>query len=152
MSINNRLTLTVLLPLLIGAMIYILFRDDSIKMFSWFEKIGIGGFLKIFRESISNQSYIPKWIIFSLPDALWAFSFTNIMLIMWQDKITKSSVLWILLAPAIAILSEVGQALKIVHGTFDILDLILLFIFSIAPILHNYIVIKPKNNEKAKLI
>ena len=129
---HNRLTLTVILPLLIGGLIYILFRADSLLMFRWFDSIGLGQTIKSIRSSI-GQPNLPSWTVFSLPDALWIFAFTNFMLIIWRDKFSGQSIPWIFIAPTIGLLSEIGQAFHLVRGTFDLTDLTLIVIASIIP-------------------
>lgn len=133
MQMHQRLTLTVIIPLLIGGLIYILFRADSLLMFRWFDNLGLGKTITALRQFNHGQFNLPTWTIFSLPDALWIFSFTNFMLIIWRDKFSEQSVLWILIAPTIGVLSEIGQAFHFVRGTFDLIDLTLILIASIIP-------------------
>lgn len=130
---HNRLTLTVILPLLIGGLTYILFRADSLLMFQWFDTIGLRQVIETTRQFIGH-SHLPSWTIFSLPDALWVFSFTNFMLIIWQDKFSAQTVCWIFIAPTIGLLSEIGQAFHFFRGTFDPMDLTLIIIASIIPL------------------
>lgn len=129
----KRLLSTVIIPLLIGGVIYILFRSDSLVMFSWFESFGVEKIILAFRQLNYGQSNLPNWAIFSLPDALWVFSFTNLMLIIWRDIFSSQSILWIFIAPIIGIVSEVGQGLHFIRGTFDATDLILILIASTLP-------------------
>ena len=116
MQTHQRLTLTVIFPLLIGGLIYILFRADSLLMFRWFDNLGLGKTIIALRQFNHGQFNLPAWTIFSLPDALWIFSFTNFMLITWRDKFSGQSVLWIFIAPTIGVLSEIGQAFHFVRG------------------------------------
>jgi hypothetical protein len=132
MQRHGRILFTVLLPILIGGFTYILFRSDTLIMFRWFDNIGLESIIKSIRSSI-GQSKLPSWIIYSLPDALWVFSFTSFMLIIWKDKFTYQSISWILIAPTIGLLSEIGQAFHVVPGTFDITDLTLLLLASLLP-------------------
>ena len=128
----KRLILTVIFPLLIGGLTYILFRADSLLMFRWFDNIGLKEIIKTARQSIGHSN-LPDWTIFSLPDAFWIFSFTSFMLIIWQDKYTAQSIPWIFIAPTIGLFSELGQAFHLIRGTFDLTDLILILIASILP-------------------
>ena len=131
-----------ILPLFLGGMIYILFRSTSLLMFSWFEILGVNSYITLFREHINLPAKF-SWIIFSLPDALWVFSFTCMMAIVWQNRLSFQSLLWIFLAPAIGILSELCQALSIVPGTFDYSDLALIIMASFLAIYCT--LIKPTN-------
>lgn len=136
MTKRNRIILTVILPLIIGGLTYILFRADSLRMFKWLDFIRIGTNINIVRNSIGHSN-LPAWIIFSLPDALWVFSFTSFMLIIWKGSFSLHSFLWILIAPIIGLLSEIGQAFHFVRGTFDITDFTLILIASILPFAFN---------------
>ena len=130
----KRIILTIILPLILGGLIYILFRSDSLLMFQWFDYIGLQQSITTARQSFGHI-YLPSWIIYSLPDALWIFSFISIMLTIWRDKFTRQSIFWIFIAPTIGILSEIGQAFHFIRGTFDIIDLTLILIASTIPFL-----------------
>jgi hypothetical protein len=131
----TRIILTVITPLILGGLIYILFRATSLKMFSWFHAIGLDNIISYARHYTAKSTIFPTWVIFSLPDALWLFAFTNLMLIIWHDKFSMQSLFWLLVAPTVGILLEVGQALKIISGTFDFTDLILILISATIPFL-----------------
>ena len=66
---------------------------------------------------------MPKWVIYSLPDGLWMFSCTSLILNVWNNRLNKQSIVWIISMPAIAILSEFLQLFHFIRGTFDILDI-----------------------------
>ncbi len=131
------------LPLITGGLIYILFRADSLVMFRWFDKLSATHLINSCRQHTVGQFNLPNWVLYSLPDALWVFSFTSCMLVIWKYKFSVQSILWIFLAPIIGLLSEIGQAFHLVRGTFDYTDLILLLIASILPFI--------KINHKQKL-
>ncbi|MDC9722332.1 MAG: hypothetical protein PSN34_06110 [Urechidicola sp.] len=123
-----------ILPVIVGGLIYLTYRADTLIMFSWFNKIGLSEIVDLLRSNQYLQNLtIPDWIKFSLPDALWLFSFTYITLMIWENKINRQSVFWIFLAPIIGIFSEIGQLVGIIPGTFDTIDLILLIIAAILP-------------------
>lgn len=67
----------------------------------------------------------------SLPDALWLFSGFFIFDTIWGQKTTISKILWISILWIVAIGAEVGQALKLLPGTFDINDITLMLIASL---------------------
>ena len=143
MKTRNKIITTVIVPLLIGGLTYILFRADSLIMFKWFDNFGLGTIIHTVRQSIGHSN-LPAWTIFSLPDALWIFSFTSFMLIIWRDKFSSQSILWIFIAPTIGLLSEIGQAFHFVRGTFDLTDLTLILIASILPFTFNIKQLKPQ--------
>jgi hypothetical protein len=100
-------------------------------MFTWFQNAGFKG-VKTIRELAVTQD-IPNWVKYSLPDALWVYSFTCFMLITWDHKFTRQSVAWLLIAPMSGIVSEIGQAFQLISGTFDLMDLILILIAATLP-------------------
>lgn len=122
------------LTLLLGSAIYLLFRISSLRMFSWISIIDLNSELDLIRvHTIRYANKIPNWIIYSLPDGLWMFSYVSLMLYIWKNEITKQSLLWILILPIIALCSELGQMLNKVPGTFDSADLTAYIIGALSP-------------------
>ena len=122
--------------LLLGGLIYILFRQDTLKMFSWFDNINLSTAISELRLLTAPFSgHFPNWFLYSLPDGLWLFSYLSVLLAVWDNVISKHNIYWILFMPLIAIFSEVGQFIKMVPGTFDFIDLIFYALGSSLPIL-----------------
>lgn len=118
-----------IITLLIGGLIYVLFRSSSLLMFSWYKNIGLDGVLNGLRKStIPFAENIPEWILFSLPDGLWIFSYVCLILFIWKNSVSLKNLFWILIIPILAIGSELGQFFGLITGTFDLTDL-LLYIF-----------------------
>jgi hypothetical protein len=121
--------------LLIGGLIYILFRADSLKMFGWYDNLGVLNFITNLRENLSLViGDLPNWFLFSLPDGLWIFSYITLMLYIWNNSISKHSVFWIFIIPILTLAFEFGQLFKIVPGTFDIIDIVFYILGIILPI------------------
>lgn len=117
------------LTLLCGGLIYVLFRTATLKMFAWYETIGLGGLTNGMRKlTFQFANELPEWILFSLPDGLWIFSYVCLMLAIWQNSVSLKNALWILIIPILAIGSEIGQLFGLIVGTFDLTDL-LFYIF-----------------------
>jgi hypothetical protein len=91
--------LTVLLPIATGFLLYVL-KDAN--------------FILIVRNY--------------LPDALWAFSFTSAILIIWNGKINR---FWIVMLFLIFVAFEFLQSIKIITGTGDLNDVICYYTFAI---------------------
>lgn len=122
--------------LILGTSIYILFRSSTLKVFSWLDFIGINildSNIRKYALSISNN--VPDWVLLSLPDGLWLFSYVCLMLYIWKNSITVQNLFWIGIIPAIAIASEVAQCLGILQGTFDPMDLLLYILGGVLPLL-----------------
>lgn len=117
------------LTLLCGGLIYVLFRTATLKMFVWYKTIGLGGLTNGLRKlTFKFANELPEWILFSLPDGLWVFSYVCSMLAIWQNSVSSKNAFWILIIPILAIGSEIGQLFGLVVGTFDFADL-LFYIF-----------------------
>lgn len=110
--------------LFIGGLIYIGYRETNILMFKWALSLKMESIVKYIRVNTISKKTLPSWIIFSLPDGLWLFSCTSLLLLIWGNKINKKNMVWILLIPSFAILSEIAQGLGIIKGTFDFNDII----------------------------
>ena len=124
------------LTLLLGGMIYISFRSTTLKMFDWFDTINLLDAISTFRVfTLPFSVNLPHWFLYSLPDGLWLFSYLSLLLFIWNNKISKQNMHWLLLLPILAISSEIGQFFGIVPGTFDIIDLIFYTAGSVLPIL-----------------
>ncbi len=149
--LTNRI-LTTLIPLIFGGLIYLTYRVETLKMFRWFDNIGATDFIIFLRTNEILQAIsLPQWVKFSLPDALWIFSFTYFMLTIWKFKITKSSAFWIFLAPTIGLFSEIGQLIGLFPGTFDLIDLVLLIVAMAIPFFQLVIInFKTINYEQIK--
>jgi len=149
--LTNRILITVI-PLIFGGLIYLTYRVETLKMFRWFDNIGASDFINIIRENeFLRANTLPQWIKFSLPDALWIFSFTYFMMTIWKFKINRSSAFWIFLAPTIGLFSEIGQLIGLIPGTFDLVDLIFLIIAMAIPFFQFVIInFKTINYEQIK--
>ena len=135
-----------ILSILLGGVIYIAFRSSSIILFKWIDYIVLIDPVENLRiVTLPYKEYLPKWFLYSLPDGLWMFSYSCIVLVIWKRKITKYSLLWLLSLPMISILFEVLQYYNYFNGTFDIVDIFFFLMGSLLPILIN----KKMKNENS---
>ena len=105
----------------LGCFIYISFRQDTLLMFNWFDKINVSEVISDYRFfTLPLAEKLPTWFLYSLPDGLWLFSFCSVLLAVWNNTISKHNIYWLLSVPTIGIVSEIGQLAGIVTGTFDI--------------------------------
>ena len=111
------------LVFLLGVLIYLLFRSESIRVFDYLTYVKLDKPLSIIRSfTLPLTQFIPDWIIYSLPDGLWLFSFSLIISEIWDKEDKIRFWFWILLFPFTAIIWEIGQALHVFSGTFDWID------------------------------
>jgi len=113
------------LPILIGGLIYIFWRDESLLMFEWAEAIGLTQWVVVAREAMGPYgSWVPEWVMFSVPDGAWVYAGTAFFGRLWRDGPMWAHVGWTGIAAALAIGGELGQITGLVPGTFDWVDLV----------------------------
>ncbi|MCP1224638.1 hypothetical protein [Sebaldella sp. S0638] len=114
----KRFFLHVILTMVVGGIVYILFRSDTLLMFRWFEFLKIDKIIYSLREyTFYYRKYIPESVLFSLPDCLWVYSFTMFLSFYFKNIL-------LIMIPCIgSVLTEIGQ-LWFVPGTFDIMDVL----------------------------
>ena len=88
------------IPLFIGCLIYVLFRTDTLL---YNKLLGI-----FFTPIASPNTFLQRIIVFSLPDGLWAMSYTMLIFHLRKDK-TVRTLIWSIIIPIAGILSEIGQ-------------------------------------------
>lgn len=111
------------LALLVGGVIYLLWRSPTLWMFGWCEALGFGEALADFRV-IASRHEPPQWVLYSFPDGVWAFAGTAIMLGIWRSAQGVMRSIWVSLIPTLAIGSEIGQGIGLIPGGFDLDDLV----------------------------
>lgn len=108
----------------LGGFIYILFRPSEHIFFDWIRSIGLGHWLNLIREnSISSNLLLPEWIVYSLPNGLWAFAYALLISIIWRESKSWIRYLWFISIPVLVIGYEVLQYASIIPGTFSMQDI-----------------------------
>ena len=65
-------------------------------MFNWFNLLSVNETTDLIRGALSPlKDFLPEWIVFSLPDGLWVYSFSSSLLIIWRDNFGTAK-LWLL--------------------------------------------------------
>jgi hypothetical protein len=120
--LNNFIKLIIysFFPLLIGGLIYIGFRTDSLLMFNWFSYLGVIDLVKSYR-SLVYEITLPEFFVYSLPNGLWTFSFLMFVYITTNKKFNFFLTLFCIL---IIIGLEIFQLTKLISGTFCLTDLL----------------------------
>jgi hypothetical protein len=117
--------LHVVVPLLIGGIIYMVWRTETLQMFRWFELVQMDSTIHTLREMYGGQGgQLPTWFLYSLPDAAWTYSFSMYMGLVWIDTSPRVAFSLAAIGPILGIGVELGQALRIVPGTFDLTDIL----------------------------
>jgi len=118
----NNIAASILL-LAVGSVIYALWRSRSLLMFQWFDAAGIGPLIDRSRGYV-HFIHVAAWIRYSLPDALWASSGVFLFSAIWTGSRSSVRHIWIIIAPLLAIGGELAQAVRVIPGTFDWIDLL----------------------------
>ncbi len=140
------INLHILLPIIVGGLIYLSFRNTTLNMFRWFELMSLSSLIYSLREILYPISlFLPEWIIYSLPDGLWVYSFSSSFIIIWYGNFDTAKP-WLLFPLLLGAFAEVLQYFNILPGTFDLIDFFFCIIASILSIL--FVKPKIKKNEK----
>ena len=74
--------LLVFLPLLLGVIIYLLYRSKNLFYYNFIHFLNINGYVLLAREAATlYRKLFPTWVIYSLPDGLWLFSTGAVFLV-----------------------------------------------------------------------
>ena len=106
--------------LLVGAMIYVLFRPTHLLMFDWIDNIGLMDLVSRIRPNLKD---VPDWVVYSLPDGLWMFSYCLFIGCIWDFDLKRSFYVLSIL-PVFAVTNEIMQHNHLVPGTFDWMDVV----------------------------
>ena len=124
----------VIVPIILGVMIYIKYRNINIIMFEWFDLFCIDNIIFYIRNH-SYLSNVPFWFKYNFPDGLWVYSFTNLMILVWKNNINKSNIYFFYIISLIASSLEVAQLYRIIPGTYDLADILFYLLFGFLPFL-----------------
>ena len=117
-------TLHVVLPVVTGAAIYLLWRVPTLRVFHWAAALGLEDVVLTFRAFASWSAIRPPSVVlFTAPDGLWVYSLTAAMALLWRrEPPSVAKYGWIATALVVALVAELGQAVHLVRGTFDLAD------------------------------
>ncbi len=116
--------LNFILPISIGTLIYLLFRPLHLTVFHWVSTIGLYSSVIKARALFDIGYLIPGWVIYSLPNGLWAYSFMFFMSFIWGDVNSLGKILFIVLVAFLSVGSELGQLFGLIPGTFCLADVV----------------------------
>jgi hypothetical protein len=134
----------------LGGIIYILFRVSEPVFFNWIHTFGLNNWLESVRHfSHSLRLLLPEWIVFSLPNGLWAFAYALIITGIWRGNKSWLKYYWMATIPILVFGYEILQYPGIIPGTFCFQDLTLGTVGMTTGIIIGLKIIKPYNHEKA---
>lgn len=115
--------LTSIVLIVIGGMIYVVYRPLHLVMFEWFHELGLDSFIHYLRFLCKDIELNP-FIVYNIPASLWLLSYFFIIDFIWNGIMGWQYKLFIFFMALIAMASEILQSLSIISGTFDYLDLL----------------------------
>lgn len=114
------------LPLVLGAAIYVLFRSPHLRVFAWLQAMGLGEAVPAARAwARPAAEHLPGWVLYSAPDGLWVYGLTACLAIVWRGEPGWSRRGWLCAGIALGAGGELGQLAGRVPGVFDPADLLL---------------------------
>ena len=126
--------------LFIGSYLYLKFRSETLLMFKWSENLGLDFIVSLIRRSFEGLNlYQMNYFVFSAPYGLWVISFCCFIGAIWHKDSSVSAIIWRLFVPVIAISSEILQFLGFLPGTYDINDLLVLFVSTIIGLIISFL-------------
>ncbi len=133
---------TIIFLFVFSCLIYLLYRDNMI-LNQW---IGNSIYQYFHASEFNILPKLPDWVIYNLPDAIWAMTLIYLLMYIWNFSISKKNFPWLVSPAIIACSIEFGQKFDIIKGTYDVLDLVFIIIASLIPFIE---IIKIKYYEKA---
>lgn len=124
---------TIIILFGLSCLIYLFYRDNII-LHNWIGETIFHNFRNSEIKEVITIT-LPYWIIYNLPDAIWTMTLMYILLYIWNFRITKRNILWIVSPILIACSIEFGQKYNIINGTYDAKDLIFIIIGSLIPLI-----------------
>ena len=126
--------------LFIGSYLYLKFRSETLLMFKWAENLGLDFIVSSIRRSFEGLNlYLMNYFVFSAPYGLWVISFCCFIGAIWHKDSSVSAIIWRLFVPVIAISSEILQFVGFLPGTYDINDLLVLFVSTIIGLIISFL-------------
>lgn len=126
--------------LFIGSYLYLKFRSETLLMFKWAENLGLDFIVSSIRRSFEGLNlYQMNYFVLSAPFGLWVISFCCFIGAIWHKDSSVSAIIWRLFVPVIAISSEILQFVGFLPGTYDINDLLVLFVSTIIGLIISFL-------------
>ncbi len=118
-----------LLLLFVGGMLYVLFRPQQLLLFHVADAMGLSPVIGQWRQTAAAagdmQSPLAEFIVYNLPAGLWAASYVLITATLSRPLPPPRQYAAVAFIPLLGAASELLQAIHILPGTFDPVDLAL---------------------------
>lgn len=112
------------LSVLLGGLIYVVWRPIPPAFITWIKNSEVRDLMSAMQQGIQqNIPVLPDWMVYSLPNAFWAFAYSYLLCNLWYRQNGWEKWLWVSTAPMLPIGWEVLQYFSVLPGTFCWLDL-----------------------------
>lgn len=113
--------LAALLLLMVGFMLYLLFRPRTLLLFWLADLSGMAPWVDQWRQAMAD-CHLPSFVVVSLPGALWSASFVLTIDALLAGQPRRVQLLGASVIPLIGVASEMLQAFKLLPGEADWAD------------------------------
>lgn len=136
---SRRIPITVaMLALWTGGAFYLFLRRGDLVFHHWLEifwpELQINSLIP---DQIHSKLHYPKWVVYTLPNGLWAMAYTLLISAIWWKERTAIKYVWLGTIPVLVVGFEMLQYTGYVRGTFSMGDLILGIVGMIIGVLIN---------------
>ena len=115
-----------ILALLTGGSFYLFFRNGDLQFHHWLDAIWPDLQIQpLIPDNPEQGQRYPLWVIYSLPNGLWALAYTLLITKIWWKRQTILKYFWIGSIPVLVVGFELLQFAGCVGGTFCAADLAL---------------------------
>ena len=124
----RRWGLHVALPLFAGLGLYVFFRPNDVRVFSWLTALGLNHAVEALHwVAVPLADRVPYWVRGSGSDFAWAYAFGASLSLVWRrSSASLAAWVWFCLGGAVTAGLELAQAFRVIEGRFDPLDLLVM--------------------------
>jgi len=135
--------------LMLGGIIYLLFRPSETLFLKWIQTAGLDNWTHLARQkSLSLNLHLPEWILYSLPNGLWAFAYALLITCIWSGSKSWLRYFWMASIPILIQGYEILQFTGTIPGIFCMQDIGLGTVGLITGIIVGTKTMKTANHEK----
>ena len=106
-----------------GGMLYLLFRSRQVLLLYILDATPLSHSISQMR-GMASAWQPSEWVVYCLPGGLWSAAYIMVIHSLMHNLETRILWKWASVIPLLGAFSELGQALHLVPGTFDMADLV----------------------------
>lgn len=106
-----------------GGLLYLLFRSRQVLMLYILDTTPLSHSISQMR-GMASVWQPSEWVVYSLPGGLWSAAYIMVIHSLMHNLETGILWKWASVIPLLGAFSELGQALRLIPGTFDMTDLV----------------------------